>query len=85
MVALSTDDTNKQLLPIEDRSEGKSAIGSHPSGYQLLGPIRQRRRRLTEAPVIEIAAHYEGVATRYELAFEFGCHRATIGARLKMA
>jgi lambda repressor-like predicted transcriptional regulator len=35
--------------------------------------------------VIEVAARYEGGATVYELAAEFGCHRTTVAARLKKA
>jgi AraC-like DNA-binding protein len=53
------------------------------SDYQLLGPIRQRQRRLTEAQVTEMSKRYEEGATVYELAAEFGCHRTTVAARLK--
>ena len=51
--------------------------------YRLLGPIRQRQRRLTGAQVAEMASKYEAGATVYELAAEFGCHRTTVAERLK--
>ncbi len=35
-------------------------------------------RRLTEARVAEMTAKYKAGATVYELAAEFGCHRATV-------
>jgi len=55
------------------------------SDYQLLGPIRQRQRRLTGAQVSELAERYKEGATVYELAAEFGCNRTTIAERLKKA
>ena len=53
--------------------------------YRLLGPLRQRQRRLTGAQVAEMATKYEAGATVYELAAEFGCHRTTVAERLKKA
>jgi hypothetical protein len=82
-VALSTADTNKWLLLIEDRLEGQTPEDHTSPDYQLLGPIRQRQRRLTEAQVIEMAARYQEGATVYELAADFGCNRTTVAARLK--
>ena len=82
-VALSTADTNKWLLLIEDRLGGQTPEDHTSSDYQLLGPIRQRQRWLTRAQVIEMAARYEEGATVYELAAEFGCNRTTVSARLK--
>ena len=84
-MALSTADTNKWLLLIEGRLKGQTPENHTTSDYQLLGPISQRQRRLTEAQVIEMAARYQEGATVYELAAEFGCHRTTIAARLKKA
>ena len=63
MAAISTADSNKWLLLIEDRLEGQTPEDHTSSDYQLLGPIRQRQRRLTKAQVIETAARYEGGAT----------------------
>ena len=83
MVALSTADSNKWLLLIEDHPERQTPEDITSSDYQLLGPIRQRLRRLTEAQVIEIVARYEEGATVYEIAAEFGCHRTTVAERLK--
>ena len=86
MVALSTADSNKWLLLLEDRSDRTTPVDRTSSGYQLLGPIRQRQRRLTETQVIEMAARYGGGATVYELAEgEFGCNRTTVAIRLKKA
>jgi hypothetical protein len=84
-VALSTADSNKWLLLIEDRLEGQTPEDHTSSDYQLLGPIRQRQRRLTDAQVIKMAARYEGGAMVYELAVEFDCNRTTVAARLKKA
>ncbi len=84
-MALSTADSNKWLLLIEDRLRGQTPEVHTASDYQLLGPIRQRQRRLTEAQVSEMVARYESGATVYELAAEFGCHRTTVAARLKKA
>jgi lambda repressor-like predicted transcriptional regulator len=84
-VALSTADSNKWLLLVEDRLERQTPEDHTSSDYQLLGPISQRQRRLTEAQVIQMAARYEEGATVYELAAEFDCHRTTVAARLKKA
>jgi DNA-directed RNA polymerase specialized sigma24 family protein len=84
-VALSTADSNKWLLLLEDRLERQTPEDHTSSDYELLGPIRQRQRRLTETQVIEMAACYEEGATVYELATEFGCNRTTVAARLKKA
>jgi len=85
LVALSTADTNKWLTLVEARLEGPKLDDSTVSDYQLLGPISQRQRRLTEAQVIEMTARYQEGATVYELAAEFGCNRTTVSARLKKA
>ena len=84
-MALSTADTNKWLLLIEGRLDRQTPEDPTLSHYQLLGPIRQRQRRLTEAQVIEMAARYQEGATVYDLAAEFGCHRTTVAARIKEA
>ena len=84
-MALSTADSNKWLLLIEDRLKGQTPEDRTSPDYQLLGPISQRQRRLSEAQVIEMVARYEEGATVYELATEFGCHRTTVSARLKKA
>jgi transposase-like protein len=84
-VALSTADSNKWLLLKEGHLERQTPEVITSSDYQLLGSIRQRQRRLTEAQVVEMAAKYEAGATVYELAAEFGCHRTTIAKRLKKA
>ncbi len=47
--------------------------------------IRQRQRRLTPDELTRVAERYNAGATVYELAAEFGCHRATIAERLKLA
>ena len=52
-------DTNKWLLLSEDRLERQTPEDHTSSDYQLLGPIRQRQRRLTEAQVGEMATRYE--------------------------
>jgi len=82
-VALSTADTNKWLLLIEGRLERQTPDNHTSSDYQLLGPISQRQRRLTETQVLEMVARYQEGATVYELATEFGCHRTTVAERLK--
>ncbi len=84
-MALSTADSKKWLLLIEGHPERQTPEDHTSSDYQLLGPISQRQRRLTEAQVIEMAARYHGGATLYELAAEFGCNRTTVAARLKKA
>jgi predicted transcriptional regulator len=85
VVALSTADSNKWLLLIESHLERQTPEVITSSDYQLLGSIRQRQRRLTEAQVREMVARHEGGATAYELAAEFGCHRTTVAAQLKKA
>jgi DNA invertase Pin-like site-specific DNA recombinase len=85
IVALSTADSNKWSLHIEDRLERQTPEDHTSSDYQLLGPIRQQQRRLTKAQLTEMAARYEEGATVYELAAEFGCHRTTVAERLKKA
>jgi transposase-like protein len=47
--------------------------------------IRQRQRRWTPDDLKRVAERYNAGATVYELAAEFGCHRATIAERLKLA
>jgi len=84
-VALSTADSNKWLLLREGHLERQTPKVITSTDYQLLGSIRQRQRRLTEAQVAEMAAKYKTGATVYELADEFGCHRATVAERLKKA
>jgi hypothetical protein len=84
-VALSTADSNKWLLLIKARLERQTPEDHTSSDYQLLGSIRQRQRRLTEAQVSEMAARYQEGATVYELAAEFGCNRTTVAIRLKNA
>jgi hypothetical protein len=82
-VALSTADSNKWLLLKEGHLEKQAPEVITSSDYRLNGPISQRQRRLTGAQVAEMAAKYEEGATVYELAVEFGCHRATVAERLK--
>ena len=84
-MALSTADSNKWALLIGTHLEWQTPEDRTSSDYQLLGPIRQRQRRLTEVQTIEIAARYEARATVYEIAAEFGCNRTTVAARLKKA
>ena len=84
-MALSTADSNKWLLLKEGHLEKQAPEVITSSDYRLNGSIRQRQRRLTEAQVVEMAAKYEEGATVYELAAEFGCHRATVAERLKKA
>lgn len=84
-MALSTADSNKWLLLKEAHMERQTPEVITCSDYQLLGPIRQRQRRLTGAQVAQMAAKYEAGATVYELAAEFGCHRASVAERLKKA
>jgi uncharacterized protein (DUF433 family) len=85
MVALSTADSNKWLLLKEGHLEKQAPEVITSSDYRLVGSIRQRQRRLTGAQVVEMATRYQAGATVYELAAEFGCHRATIAERLKKA
>ena len=82
-MALSTADSNKWLFLKEGHLERQTPEVITSSDYRLLGPIRQRQRRLTEAQTVEMAAKYEAGATVYELAAEFGCHRTTVAERLK--
>jgi DNA-directed RNA polymerase specialized sigma24 family protein len=84
-VALSAADSNKWLLLKEGHLERRTPEVITSSDYQLLGSIRQRQRRLTEAQVVEIATKYEAGATVYDLATEFGCRRTTVAERLKKA
>ncbi len=84
-MALSTADSNKWLLLKEGHLERQTPEVITSSDYRLIGSIRQRQRRLTEAQVSEMAAKYEAGATVYELAAEFGCHRASVAERLKKA
>jgi predicted transcriptional regulator len=84
-VALSTADSNKWLLLKEGHLEKQAPEVITSSDYRLNGSIRQRQRRLTGAQVAEMATKYEAGATVYELAAEFGCHRATVAERLKKA
>ena len=84
-MALSTADSNKWLLLIENRLARQTPEVITSSDYRLNGSIRQRQRRLTEAQVVEMAAKYKAGATVYELANEFRCHRATVAERLKRA
>ena len=84
-VALSTADSNKWLTIIESGLVAPTQEDHTSSDYQLLGLIRQRQRRLTEAQVTKMAAHYAEGATMYELAAEFGCQRTTVAERLKKA
>ena len=82
---LSTADSNKWLTLLKARLEGQKRGDSTVSDYRLLGPIRQRQRRLTEAQVVEMTTKYKAGATVYELAAEFCCHRTTVAERLKKA
>ena len=84
-MALSTADSNKWLLLKEGHLEKQAPEVITSSDYQLLGSIRQRQRRLTEAQVAEMRTKYQAGATVYELAAEFGCHRATVASRLERA
>lgn len=83
-MALSSADTNKWSTLLEKRHR-TSELEVTAVEYERTGPILQRQRRLTEAQAIEMAARYEGGATVYELAAEFGCNRTTVAARLKKA
>ena len=84
-MALSTADSNKWLLLKVGHVARQTPEVVTSSDYRLLGPIRQRQRRLTGAQVAEMAAKYKSGATVYELAAEFGCHRTTVAERLKKA
>ena len=53
------------------------------SDYRLLGPVRQRQRRLTTAQVAAMAAKYEAGDTVYQLAIEYSIDRRTVSDRLK--
>jgi len=83
-VALSTTDTNKWATLLEKRDR-TSELKVTAVEYERIGPIRQRQRRLTEDQVKRMAARYHEGATVYELAKEFGIHRATVSERLKKA
>ena len=82
-MALSTADSNKWVLLKEGHLEKQAPEAITSSDYRLNGSIRQRQRRLTEAQVADMVAKYKAGATVYELAAEFGCHRATVAERLK--
>ncbi len=84
-MALSTADSNKWVLLKEGHLEKQAPEVITSTDYRLNGSIRQRQRRLTEAQVAEMATKYVAGATVYELAAEFGCHRATVAERLKKA
>ena len=84
-MALSTADSNKWLTLIESGLVEKTQDDHTSSDYRLLGPIRQRQRRLTEDQMVEMAARYGEGATVYQLAAEFICNRTTVSARLKKA
>ena len=86
-MALSTADTNKWPHLIESVFE--SPIPTSDScttlDYQLVGPIRQQQRRLTEDQTLKLVDGYESGATVYELAKEFRYSRQTVSERLKKA
>ena len=84
-MALSTADSNKWLLLIENRLVRQTPEDFTSPDYRLNGTIRQRQRRLTDAQVAEMATRYQTGATVYELAAEYGCHRTTVAERLKKA
>jgi hypothetical protein len=84
-VDLSTADSNKWLTLLKAHLEGQKQGDSTASDHQLLGSLRQRQRRLTDAQVTEMAEKYQMGATVYELAAEYGCHRTTVAERLKKA
>jgi len=84
-VGLSTPDSNKWLTLLKALLEGQKQGDSTVSDYQLLGSLRQRQRRLTDAQVTEMAEKYQMGATVYELAAEYCCHRTTVAERLKKA
>jgi YesN/AraC family two-component response regulator len=85
-VALSTADSNNWSHLIESVFESPIPTSESTTlDYQLVGPIRQRQRRLTEARTLELVDRYESGATVYELAKEFRCSRQTVSERLKKA
>jgi len=53
------------MLHKEDHLERQTPEVITSSEYQLLGPIRQRQRRLTGAQAVEMAAKYEAGASVY--------------------
>lgn len=83
MVDLSTADAEK-WGPLLELPRGSLEPRSAPD-YEGVAAIRQRQRRLTPDELTRVAERYIAGATVYELAAEFGCHRATIAERLKLA
>ena len=45
--------------------------------------LKQQQKSLSEAEILEVIKKYKAGASTYDLAEEFGCHRATISATLK--
>ena len=45
--------------------------------------LKQQQKSLSEAETLEVIKKYKAGASTYDLASEFGCHRATISATLK--
>lgn len=84
-MSLSTVDSNKWLLLIENRLVGQTPEDFASSDYRLNDPIRQQQRRLTGVQVFKMAARYREGATVYELATEFSYNRLTVAERLKKA
>ena len=82
-VDLSTADAEK-WGPLLELPRGSLEPRSAPD-YEGVVAIRQRQRRLTPDEFKQVAERYIAGATVYELAAEFGCHRATIAERLKLA
>lgn len=80
---LSTADAEK-WGPLLELPRGSLEPRSAPD-YEGVVAIRQRQRRLTPDELTRVAERYIAGATVYELAAEFGCHRATIAERLKLA
>ena len=83
LVDLSVADAGK-WTPLLQLPRGSVEPRSAPD-YEGVTAIRQRQRRLTISEVQRVAQRYDAGATVYELATEFGCHRATIAERLKLA
>ena len=83
----STADSNKWSHLIESVFESPILTSDSRTtlDYQLVGPIRQRQRRLTRGHTLELVDRYESGATVYELAKEFRCSRQTVSERLKKA
>ena len=83
LVDLSTADAEK-WVPLLELPRGSLEPRSAP-GYEGVAAIRQRQRRLTPDELKQVTERYIAGANVYELAAEFGCHRATIAERLKLA